>query len=118
MNGRVERLANGLDPLEAGGAQFLPELGIDGIDRLPEGVGLRAPRIAGDRTMQVVEYVEQLAEQRSLGAVGQLEALPGGALPEVVELGGEPELPVLGIGELLLQPLDGRIGRLQGDAGA
>ena len=72
----------------------------------------------GAQTVHVVEHVEETTHQGRLGAVAELGALARDALPVVVVLGGEAEMPIARLLELVLEAADGLLRRLRREADA
>ena len=64
----------------------------------------RHPRITRHQAIEVVEHVEQARDEGGLSPVAELDALARDALLVVVELGGEPEMPVAHLLELAFDP--------------
>ena len=108
-NGSADRI----DPLESGGLEFLPAASCPPASTASRSAstGSVRPSVGGE-AVHVVEDVEQPAHQGGLRPVGQLAALPRDPLAVVVELGGEPEVPVAGLLQLVLEAADGLDSRL------
>src|SRR5690242_12473511 len=99
---RVEGFTYRIDPFDTRILKFLPQLAVDRAETFAEG-GKRSRRIAGDQPVQVVEHVQQLGHEAGLRTISKLGALPAAALSIIIELGGEPQVPVLELGEVPFQ---------------
>ena len=113
MKARIERHTDRVEPFETRSLEFLPEFSLDENEGLLHYIILTQLAAALD-PVQVIEHIEQLASQRRLGPVGELDPLLGGTLAEIVVLGGEADMPVAQFGEFVFQPLDGLFTQFNG----
>ena len=102
-----------IDPLESSHLELFPELPIHQLDRLSDGFAGR-PGVGCHHPIEVVEHVQEAHDEGRLGLVGQVDPLPSYPLAEVVEFRGKPEVAVVGLGQLVLEPPDCVLGRLHG----
>ena len=94
MQAGVERRADRVDPLEARALELLPELLVDQLDRLRGALDRRrSPSSAVSRSRSSSTSSSRPTRAAWARSV-ELAALARDALAVVVELGGEPEVPV------------------------
>src|SRR2546428_7161816 len=97
---RVERDALLVDAPHAERLELLPELALDQVHAVVDRLGVRLRRIDVREARQVVERVHEARHHLGLRLAPHFGPLPRHPLAEVVELGGEPEMLVLRLGQL------------------
>jgi hypothetical protein len=107
----IERLAGGVDLLDAGVGQHALHLRKDHLDASLEGIGRRALGGTGGLHghLEVVHHGEEFGEDALLGVADGVVAVAGGAFAVVVHVRGEAEeaVPMLvGLGGLGLEVRD------------
>ncbi len=103
MQRGIERGSHRVDALHSRILQLLPELPVHRAEPFAQG-GEGRGGVTGDQAIQIVQDIEQLGHEAGLSPVGQLGPLPAAALAVVVVLRRQPEMPVLQLGQVFLQP--------------
>ena len=102
MLARIERGTNRIDPLHSGIFQLLGKLPVHGAETGSKR-GQRRGGVTSDQPVHVVEHVEELGHEARLGSIAQFGPLTVDPLPVIIEFGGQPEVPVLELGDLVCQ---------------
>src|SRR5438552_4144047 len=103
---RIERPAEGLDDLHAVALERIGERPQRHVDAVGDRVDLARPARVLDRTVQVVDDRQQVAQKTLVREAQRLGLVAALATLEVLELGALTEPPVLEPGDLRAQPLD------------
>ena len=126
VQARVERLAGGVEGPHLVAFQLLlqqPQRQVDALDqRGPiNGAGAVAARLHGDRALQVIDHLEHVLQHALARLRHRVRLVLARPLLEILELGRDPEHPILRLvalggqrGQLFLRRRLGKLGRAGG----
>ena len=105
----IERLADHVERLHAAPSEHVDELAMDELDASAQR-GARGVDRRRECALEIVDHRQQVANHIHAGHLGALAPLALRALPVVVELGCDPEQPLVVVVALTAQGLVGRRG--------
>ena len=100
----IERHAALIHPRHPGGFQLFPELALHQVHAVVDGLRVGLRRVDVREARQVIERVHQTQHEIGLRLLPRLGPLLERALAKIVVLRGQPEILVLEIRDLALQP--------------
>jgi hypothetical protein len=107
VKGWVEGLPQGLDLAHVVLLEYRQQLALHEFDALQEALqapALAVPRVV-DGSLQVIDHRKEVLDEILVAVLERVLPLLEGALAEVVEVGGQADQPIVGLGDLAPQAL-------------